>query len=167
MREFIFLTIANNLPRLKICDRLRYRFYRMAGMKIHGNCTLWGPFTIRPIGGVKNIEIGKGTFMNSDIRFGVPSAKVTIGKNAQIGPRVMFETMNHGLVYEEGKGRGGWAKPIVIEDEVWIGGGCIVTQGVTIGKGSVVAAGAVVTKDVPPNTVVGGTPAKFIKNTYD
>jgi maltose O-acetyltransferase len=167
MREFIFLTIANNLPRLEICDRLRYKLYRMAGMKIHGKCTLWGPFTIRPIGGVKNIEIGEGTFMNSDTRFGVPSEKITIGKNVQIGPRVMFETMNHGLVYEQGKGRGGWAKPIIIEDEVWIGGGCIVTQGVTIGRGAVVAAGAVVTKDVLPNTVVGGTPAKFIKNTFD
>lgn len=139
----------------------------MAGIKIQGKCTLWGPFTIRPIGGAKNIEIGKGTFINSETRFGVPSEKVIIGKNVQIGPRVMFETMNHGLVYEEGKGRGSWAKPIVIEDEVWIGAGCIVTQGVTIGKGAVVAAGAVVTKDVQPNTVVGGTPAKFIKHTHN
>jgi len=139
----------------------------MAGMKIHGRCSLWGPITIRPIGGAKNIEIGKGTFINSDARFGVPSEKITIGKNVQIGPRVMFETMNHGLVYEEGKGRGGLTKPIVVEDEVWIGGGCIITQGVTVGKGAVIAAGAVVTKDVQPNTVVGGTPSKFIKNTHD
>jgi len=139
----------------------------MAGMNIQGKCTLWGPFTIRPIGGAKNIEIGKGVFINSDARFGVSSEKVTIGENVQIGPRVMFETMSHGLVYEEGKGRGGIAKPIVIEDEVWIGGGCILTQGITIGKGAVVAAGAVVTKDVQPNTVVGGTPAKFIKNTHE
>ena len=159
--------MANNLPRLKICDRLRYIVYRMAGMKIHGRCSLWGPITIRPIGGAKNIEIGKGTFINSDARFGVPSEKITIGKNVQIGPRVMFETMNHGLVYEEGKGRGGLTKPIVVEDEVWIGGGCIITQGVTVGKGAVIAAGAVVTKDVQPNTVVGGTPSKFIKNTHD
>ena len=167
MRELIFLTMANNLPRLKICDRFRYIVYRMAGMKIHGRCSLWGPITIRPIGGAKNIEIGKGTFINSDARFGVPSEKITIGKNVQIGPRVMFETMNHGLVYEEGKGRGGLTKPIVVEDEVWIGGGCIITQGVTVGKGAVIAAGAVVTKDVQPNTVVGGTPSKFIKNTHD
>lgn len=167
MRELIFLTIANNLPRLKVCDRVRYIFYKMAGIKINGMCTLWGPFTIRPIGGAKNIEIGRGTFINTEARFGVPSAKVTIGQDVQIGPRVMFETMNHGLVYEEGKGRGGQAKPIVIEDGVWIGAGCIVTPGVTIGKGAVIAAGAVVTKDVQPNSVVGGTPAKFIKNTRD
>ncbi|MCW8090219.1 acyltransferase [Alteromonas sp. ASW11-130] len=165
MREPFFLTIANNLPRLKISDRIRHLIYRMAGMNIQGKCTLWGPITIRPIGGAKNIEIGKGTFINSDVRFGVPSEKVTIGENVHVGPRVMFETMNHGLVYEEGKGRTRSSKPIVVEDGVWIGGGCMVIQGVTIGKGAVVAAGAVVTKDVLPNTVVGGIPAKFIKNT--
>jgi acetyltransferase-like isoleucine patch superfamily enzyme len=132
-------------------------------MKIHGKCNLWGPFTIRPIGGVKNIEIGSGTFMNTEIRFGVPKDKVIIGSRVQIGPRVMFETVNHGLVYEKGKGRGGWTKPIIIEDEVWIGAGCIITQGVTIGKGAVIASGAVVTKDVAANTIVGGVPAKFLK----
>ena len=75
----------------------------------------------------------------------------------------MFETVNHGLRYIPGKGRGGWTKSIIIEDEVWIEGGEIITQGVTIGRGSVVAAGAVVTKNIEPNTIVGGVPAKFIR----
>tara|TARA_R110000772_G_scaffold28437_1_gene71627 strand:- start:26 stop:358 length:333 start_codon:yes stop_codon:yes gene_type:complete len=104
-------------------------------MKIKGKSTLWGPFTIRPIGGVKNIEIGDDTFINSDVRFGVPKDMVIIGSRVQIGPRVMFETATHGLVYQPEKGRGTSTKPIFIEDEVWIGGGCIITQGVTIGKG--------------------------------
>ena len=167
MRELIFLTIANNLPRVWISDKIRFIFFKWAGIKITGACTLWGPFTIRPLGGAKNIEIGEGTFINTDVRFGVPGAKVSIGKNVQIGPRVMFETVNHALVYESGKGRGGWTKPIIIEDEVWIGGGSIITQGVTIGRGAVVAAGSVVTKNVAANTVVGGTPAKFIKKTFN
>lgn len=136
-------------------------------MKIKGKCNLWGPFTIRPIGGVKNIEIGEDTFINTDIRFGVPKDKVTIGSRVQIGPRVMFETVSHGLIYEIGAGRGSVTKPIIVEDEVWIGAGCIITQGVTLGKGAVVAAGAVVTKDVESYAVVGGTPARFIKNTND
>ncbi|WP_218418601.1 acyltransferase [Alteromonas lipotrueae] len=164
MRELIFLTIANNLPRIKLSDKIRYKFLRYAGMKIHGKCNLWGPFTVRPLGGVRNIEIGSGTFINSEVRFGVPSEKVIIGSRVQIGPRVMFETVSHGLVYEKNKGRGGSSKPIVVEDEVWIGAGCIITQGVTIGKGAVVASGAVVTRSVASNTVVGGVPAKFIKN---
>lgn len=101
--------------------------------------------------------------MNTEIRFGVPDEKVIIGKNVQIGPRVMFETVSHGLRYISGKGRGGWAKPIIIEDEVWIGAGAIILQGVTIGHGAVVAAGAVVNKIVEPNTLVGGVPAKLIQ----
>ena len=163
MRELIFLTLANFLPRMKILDKGRYIIYRMAGLKIRGKCTIWGPLTIRPIGGAKNIEIGKGSFINTEIRFGVPNDKVVIGENVQIGPRVMFETVNHDLRYAQGKGRGAWTKPIIIEDEVWIGGGAIITQGVTVGLGSVVAAGAVVTKNVEPGTIVGGVPAKFIR----
>lgn len=167
MRELIFLTLANNLPRIKFSDRVRFVFLRWAGIKINGKCTLWGPFSIRPLGGAKNIEIGEGTFINTDVRFGVPEDKVTIGKKVEVGPRVMFETVNHGLIYEPNKGRGAWTKPIYIEDEVWIGGGSIITQGVTIGKGAVVAAGSVVTKNVDAHTVVGGIPARFIKKTTD
>jgi maltose O-acetyltransferase len=163
MKELIFLTLGNHLPRMKIFDAVRFVVYRMAGISIKGRCTIWGPLTIRPIGGAKNIEIGKGSFLNTEIRFGVPQDKVIIGENVQIGPRVMFETVNHGLRYIPGKGRGGWTKQIVIEDEVWIGGGVIITQGVTVGRGSIVAAGAVVTNDVAPNTIVGGVPAKFIR----
>jgi acetyltransferase-like isoleucine patch superfamily enzyme len=164
MRELIFLTVANNLPRVRFFDQLRYIFLSYAGMNIAGKCTLWGPFTIRPIGGVKNIYIGKETFINSDVRFGVPKDKVIIGERVQVGPRVMFETVSHGLVFNPQTGRSSISKPIIIEDEVWIGAGCIITQGVTIGRGAVVAAGSVVTKDVASKSVVGGTPAKFIKH---
>lgn len=163
MRELIFLTLANNLPRLKVFDRIKFVLYRLAGLKIRGRCTIWGPLTIRPIGAAGNIEIGKGSFLNTETRFGVPVDKVIIGANVLIGPRVMFETVNHGLQYIPGKGRGFWTKPITVGDEVWIGGGAIITQGVTIGRGAVVAAGAVVTKDVEANTLVGGVPARLIR----
>ena len=59
MRELIFLTIANNLPRISALDKVRFIIYRMAGMSIWESCTIWGPLAIRPIGGAKNIEIGK------------------------------------------------------------------------------------------------------------
>ena len=168
MRELVFLTLANNLPRLRFFDKIRFVFYRLAGLKVGGRCTIWGPLSIRPIGGAKNIYIGKGAFLNSEIRFGAPNDPIVIGKNVQIGPRVMFETVNHGLTYLPGEGRGSWTKPIIIEDEVWIGVGAIITQGVTVGRGSVVAAGAVVTKDVEPNSIVGGVPARLIrKNNTD
>lgn len=110
----------------------------------------------------KNIEIGRGTFLNTEIRFGVSKDNVISGDLFRIDPRVMFETVNHSLKYEPVKGRGTWTKPIVVEDGAWIAGGVIITQGVTMARGSVVAAGEVVTKDVEENTVVGGVPAKQI-----
>ena len=162
MRELLFLTVANNLPRLRISDKIRCILLRWAGLKIRGKCTILGPLTIRPIGGAQNIEIGEGVYINTETRFGAPKDKVIIGNNVLIGPRVMFETVNHGLSYIPGKGRTSNSKPILIEDEVWVGGGTIITQGVTIGRGSVVAAGAVVTKNVDPYTIVGGVPAKLL-----
>ena len=144
-------------------DLVRYVFYKLAGVRVEGRCIIYGPLTIRPVGGAKNISIGKGSFVNTEVRFGCPKETIAIGRNCQIGPRVCFETMSHGMVYEPGKGRGRFSKPIVVEDEVWIGCGAIILQGVTIGKGAVITAGAVVNKDVDPYTVVGGVPAKLIK----
>ena len=163
MKELFFLTLANHLPRLRVFDRIRHIILRCAGMKITGKCTIWEGVTVRPIGGAKNIVIGKGTFINSGVRFGVPMDRVVIGENVQIGPRVMFETASHGLEYVPGKGRGTLSKPIVVEDEVWIGGGSIIAQGVTLGRGSVVAAGAVVVNDVASHSVVGGVPARLLR----
>ena len=164
LRESLFLTLANHFTRLKILDPYRYIFYKLGGLKVHGKADIFGPLSIRPIGKASNIEIGRGTFLNTDIRFGCPSDKIIIGKNCQIGPRVCFETVNHGLYYEPDKGRGMSTKPIVVEDEVWIGCGAIILAGVTIGKGAVIAAGAVVNHSVPKMTVYGGVPAKHIKS---
>lgn len=164
MRELLFLTLANHLPRLAVCDRFRYVLLRWAGVRIRGRCTVWAPLTIRPLGAAGNVEIGEGCVLNTDVRFGVPKDRVVIGSNVLVGARVAFETSSHSLYYAPGKGRGLLTKPILVEDEAWIGAGAIITQGVTIGRGAVVAAGAVVTRDVPPLTVVGGVPARPIRH---
>lgn len=162
--ESVFLAAANCLPRSEWIDRVvRFRLYKLAGLKISGRCLIWGPLIIRPIGGAKNIQIDEGTFINTEVRFGVPIDAVHIGKNVHIGPRVMFETVNHALHFQPGIGRKTSTKPIIVEDEAWIGAGVIVTQGVTIGRGAVVAAGAVVVKNVDANTLVGGVPATVIR----
>ena len=163
LREVVFLTIANHFTRLKVLDPYRYLLYRLSGIKVKGRAAIFGPLSIRPIGKASNIEIGQGTFLNTDIRFGCPDHTIRIGANCQIGPRVCFETVNHGLYYEPNKGRGMSTQPIVIEDEVWIGCGAIILPGVTIGKGAVIAAGAVVNQSVPKLTVYGGVPAKPLK----
>lgn len=163
MRELIFLTLANHLPRIRLLDYGRFILYKLAGVKISGKALIFGPLTIRPIGCAKNISIGDGTFLNTHIRFGCPKDPVTIGRNCLIGPNVMFETTGHSLVYVPNVGRSRFTQPITVEDEVWIGAGVIILSGVTVGRGAVVAAGSVVSKDVSPMTLVGGIPAKVIK----
>ena len=86
---------------------------------------------------------------------------VTLGDGCQIGHNVVFATLNHGLHPEERSHT--WPAPIVLGRNVWVGSNATILQGVTIGDNAVVAAGAVVTKDVAANTVVGGVPARFIK----
>lgn len=86
---------------------------------------------------------------------------VTIGDGCQIGHNVVFATLNHELTPERRKTTR--PAPIVLGKNVWVGSNATILQGVTIGDNAVVAAGAVVTKDVAPNTVVGGVPAKLMK----
>lgn len=162
MRESLFLFLGNLLPRLTAADALRWRLYRLAGLRIEARCTIFGPLTLRPIGGAGNVSIGAGTFVNSELRLGAP-APITIGRNVLIGPRVAIETGGHGLRHAPGIGRGNLAQAVRVEDEVWIGAGAILTPGITVGRGAVVAAGAVVVDDVAPHTLVGGVPARFIR----
>jgi maltose O-acetyltransferase len=163
LKESFFLWVANHLPRIRTLEPRRYLLLRLAGMDIQGPCLVWGPLRIRPIGGAGGITIGTGTFINTDVRFGGADAGIEIGRNAQVGPRVSFETAGHGLVHEPGRGRGHTGRPIVVSEEVWIGAGAIILGGVTIGRGAVVAAGAVVTEDIPAGTVAGGVPARVLR----
>jgi acetyltransferase-like isoleucine patch superfamily enzyme len=167
LREALFLVLANNLPRLWLLDRYRAVLYRLAGLRIGRGSTLYGPLSVRPYGGCRCIAIGEDTFLNVDTAFTVVYDGVRIGSRVQIGPRVCFETMGHGLRYMPGKGRGRTSAPIVVEDEVWIGANAVILQGVTIGRGAVVAAGAVVNRDVAARTLVGGVPARLLRDLRD
>lgn len=108
----------------------------------------------------KNITLGKNVFINACCCF-QDQGGITIGDGAYIGHRVTFATLNHGFLPEDRDTN--YPAPIRLGKKVWIGSGSTILQGVTIGDNAVVAAGAVVTKDVAPNTVVAGVPAKFIK----
>lgn len=122
-----------------------------------------------------NVNIEKGAHFSSEISLGNNSGiginaqiapYVSIGNDVMMGPDCMMYTRNHGM---ERTGVPMWRqeftkpKPIVIEDDVWIGSRVIILPGVHIGKGSVIGAGAVVTKNVEPYSVVGGNPAKLIR----
>ena len=124
------------------------------------------------------VTVGKGTYGELDVRhFGNPNERVVIGNYCSIGPECVFMTggehrydglstypfrVKLGLCGNESVTRG----PIVVEDDVWLGFRATVMSGVRIGKGAVVAAGALVTKDVPPYAIVGGVPAKVIKYRF-
>ena len=109
-----------------------------------------------------NIHLGKQVYINYNCCI-LDGAKIYIGDRVMIGPGVQIFSVNHPL---DVKTRNRWfeiAKPIKIGANVWIGGGAIICPGVQIGEGAVVAAGTVVTKDVPPNVLIGGNPGKVIK----
>ena len=108
----------------------------------------------------KNISVGRNVFINSGCCF-QDQGGITIGDNVLIGQQVVIATLNHDLGAE--KRANMLPAPVVIGNNVWVGAHATILAGVTIGDNAVIAAGAVVTKDVPANTVVGGVPAKIIK----
>jgi acetyltransferase-like isoleucine patch superfamily enzyme len=116
---------------------------------------------------LENCEFGENISIN-DFTYIDAVAGIKIGNDVRIAHNCSLITGQH-RYDQPGKtiNDSGYTKaPIVIEDDVWLATGVVVLQGVTIGKGSVVAASAVVNKDVKPYTIVGGVPAKFIKNRF-
>jgi len=109
------------------------------------------------------LSIGNEVFINTDCRFAC-GGNITIGDHCQISARVSFETINHQLIPVKYGKRPSKTAPIIIENNVWIGSGVILLPGVTVGQGAVVAAGAVVKKDVPSYTLVAGVPAQIIRD---
>jgi maltose O-acetyltransferase len=109
-----------------------------------------------------NITIGSGCFANYGL-VALDVAPITIGNDVQIGPNVQLLTPNHPVDPERRRAKLESAKPIVIGDNVWLGGGVIVLGGVTIGENTVVGAGAVVIRDLPANVVAVGNPARVVR----
>ncbi|KAL4437008.1 hypothetical protein ABPG75_004147 [Micractinium tetrahymenae] len=111
-----------------------------------------------------NIHLGKGVYLNFDCVW-LDCGEIRVGDRVLFGPAVQIYPVGHHVDPAERSGVNGLehAKPVVIGDDCWIGGGAIIMPGVTIGEGSTVAAGAVVTRDVEPYTVVAGSPARVIR----
>lgn len=110
----------------------------------------------------RHVEIGENFYANMDCIF-LDVNRIIIGDNVMVGPRVGFYTAGHPtdpIVRTQDLEFG---LPIIVKDNVWIGANATILPGVTIGQNAIVAAGAVVTKDVPESTIVGGNPAKVIR----
>jgi acetyltransferase-like isoleucine patch superfamily enzyme len=111
----------------------------------------------------KNISIGDNVFINFNF-VALDCNKITIGNDVMIAPNVGIYTATHTVSPDIRKQLLEFAKPITICNGVWIGGGVSILPGVTIGENSVIGAGSVVTKDIPPNVVAYGNPCKVVKN---
>ena len=114
----------------------------------------------------KNIRVGENFLANYNVTI-LDIAPVTIGDYVMIGPNTLITTVNHPLSPAGRRRHLGQARPVAIGRVVWIGGNCTILPGVTIGNNAVIAAGAVVTKDVPDNCVVAGVPARKIRDISD
>jgi acetyltransferase-like isoleucine patch superfamily enzyme len=138
-------------------EEVRTLFSKLTGKQINNSFMMFPPF-YTDFG--KNITVGENVFINSGCRF-QDQAGIIIGDGVLIGHNVVLATLNHGFAPSDRSTT--YPAPIKIGNNVWISANVTVVPGVTIGDNAIIAAGAVVTKDVPENTVVGGVPAKLIK----
>ncbi len=139
-------------------EEIRGFFSRLSGKPVDPSFRIFPPF-YTDFG--KNIHVGKNVFINACCHF-QDQGGITLGDDCQIGHNVVFSTLNHFIepaerVYTH-------PAPIVLGKKVWVGSNSTILQGVTIGENSIIAAGAVVTKDVPANTIVGGVPARILRH---
>lgn len=154
--ELVFL-----LPRYRWCIYLKTKLLTIMGAKFGKGVVIYPGVWINP---GRNLIIGDGVDLAKDVLI-TTSGGVKIGDRSLIGYRTQIISINHSIppVGEPFPISGDDPRAVVIGKDVWIGAGCIITPGVTIGDGAVVAAGSVVTKDVDANSIVGGAPAKLIK----
>ena len=109
----------------------------------------------------KNITVGRNVFINAGCKF-QDHGGITLEDGVLVGHNVVIATLNHDQDYRRRSSL--IPAPVRVCRDVWIGAGAVICPGVTIGEHSIVAAGAVVTKDVPPDVIVGGVPARIIKD---
>jgi len=159
VRRAMAITAALNRLRPDDADQIRVLFSDLIGRTVDASFVLLPPFYAT---GGADTRVGRNVFVNQNCTF-YDLGGLDIGDDVMIGPNVSIITSGHPLAPSQRRA-GVVARPIVIERNVWIGAGAIVVGGVTVGENSVVAAGSVVTRDVPPNTLVGGNPARAIRS---
>lgn len=139
-------------------EELRAFMSRLTGKPVDETFKMFPPF-YTDFG--KNITIGRRVFINAGCHF-QDHGGVTLGDGCLIGHNVVFATLDHGTAPED---RGAmYPAPIRLGKNVWVGSNSTILRGVTVGDNAIIAAGSVVTKDVAANTVVGGVPARHIRD---
>jgi acetyltransferase-like isoleucine patch superfamily enzyme len=158
VRRAATITAALNRLTFNDADEVRAIFSELIGQPLDEGFVLIPPFHTA---GGDEIRVGKNVFINQNCTF-YDLGGLHIGDDVMIGPNVSIITTGHPVEPSQRRSIT-IGKRIIIERNVWIAAGAIIIGGVTVGENSVVAAGAVVTRDVPPNSLVAGNPAKFIR----
>jgi acetyltransferase-like isoleucine patch superfamily enzyme len=155
------MAITARLNRLTFdnANEIRALFSELIGKKVDESFLLIPPFYTA---GGDEIRVGQNVFVNQNCTF-YDLGGLDIADDVMIGPNVSIITAGHPLQPSQRRAAT-MGKPIAIEKNVWIAAGATIIGGVTVGENSVVAAGSVVTKNVPPNTFVGGNPARVIRS---
>ncbi len=167
MRGFLVVSyemiqrVLFSLPRYRTLNAIKALFLKAFGARIGRRAVFYPGVWISP---PYNLEVGDDVDFALDVIV-ITSGTVKIGSRVLIGYRTQINSSNHAIPPPPGRIFGSAAdkRPVVIEDDVWIGGNCMIMAGVRIGEGAVVAGGAVVTKDVEPYSIVGGCPARLIR----
>ena len=158
VKRAMAITAALNRLTYNDAEEIRALFSQLIGQKVDESFLLIPPFYTA---GGDEIRVGRNVFVNQNCTF-YDLGGLDIADDVMIGPNVSIITASHPL--EPSQRRAATiGKPIVIERNVWIAAGATIIGGLTVGENSVVAAGSVVTRDVPPNTLVGGNPARVIR----
>ena len=164
-RQVASYVISRSFPQFAF-NRTRTALLRAAGISIGPRTSIMGTLHITGQGSPSLLSFGRSTAVSGPLHIDL-GAQVSIGDRVHFGQEVMLLTMDHEFGSPEERCGRLTSAPIRIEDGVWISSRVTILPGVTVGRGSVVAAGAVVTRDVPPNSIVGGVPARLIRDLDD
>ena len=149
-----------HLPETRLFGLKRY-LLRLAGVRLGKNVRVCSSARIL---GAGRLDVGDGTWIGHQVLI-CAGSKVTIGKEVDIGPRVYVGTGTHEVDAHSLRSAGsGVNRDVAIGDGAWLGVGCIILPGVTVGEKAVIAAGAVVAEDIPPRVLAAGVPARAIKS---
>ena len=164
--KFRCMNVHSNIsPNAKVDFDLRGSIRMASGVKI-GDYTLLGVCSQDKENPNSFLEIGEGTFVGEFNNIRATGGSIMIGKHCNISQHCSLVASNHSIVKDKYISEQPWDETktgIVLGDDVWIGANSVVLPGVTIGRGAVIGAGSVVTKDIPEYAIAVGNPAKVIK----
>jgi maltose O-acetyltransferase len=162
-RQVVVRTMTRALPHLSF-NRTRTALLRASGLRLGFGSLVMGPLDVTGPGDLNELLIiGNHTFITGPLHVDL-GAPVQIGSCVRMGHHVVLLTVDHEIGPAEYRCGRLVAAPITIGDGVWIGSCVTILPGVSIGNGAVIAAGATVVRDVPPNALAGGVPAKVVRN---